>query len=43
MACFPAIQQLMLSIYALKLVPFVDVTGLFSLRENAIAKEPGLG
>ena len=32
----------MLSIYALKLVPFVDVTGLFSLREHAIAKEPGL-
>src|SRR5262245_36497929 len=24
MACFPAIQQLMLSIYALKLVPFVE-------------------
>ena len=32
----------MLSIHALKLVPFVDVTPLFSLRENAIAKEPGL-
>src|SRR5258708_39964334 len=26
MACFPAIQQLMLSIHALKLVPFGDVT-----------------
>jgi hypothetical protein len=23
-------------------VPFVDVTQLFSLRENAIAKEPGV-
>ena len=42
MACFPAIPQLMLDNGALKLVPFVDVTPLFSLRENAIAKEPGL-
>ena len=32
----------MLSLDALKLVPCVDVTPLFSLRENAIVKEPGL-
>ena len=30
------------ALLALKLVPFVDQTLLFSLRENAIAKEPGL-
>jgi hypothetical protein len=37
----PFAYLIFISMLAEIYVPFVDVTGLFSLGENAIAKEPG--